>query len=112
MAVDHATLVRVAHEAAEQAADAADKLFTVLDEEMARDEQGGGPESGIFQGIDPIRHVGLESRVAQVLAADTERAEALRRLVSEAIPYVARHAEIETAVAWLRRADELGCRTR
>lgn len=68
-----------------------------------------GPESGIFPGIETTRGAASGERQA---ASDAERIAALRQLVAEALPYVARHAEIDVATSWLQRADALGCRQR
>lgn len=105
MAVDRVALVvRATREVAEQVAGAADAMFTALEaiEEMSEIEDDAGPQSGIFRGP------GTPSSGSK--STDSEKIEALRRLVSEALPYVARHADIHTATRWLERADALGCR--
>lgn len=110
MAVDTvAQFVRTTREATSQIAEGVDALFTgleALDMNFQDEDEEGGPQSG-FRGT---RSTMPPPAMPEVPAhADIE---ALRRLVVEAIPYVAQHAELEAAIAWLRRADELGCRRR
>lgn len=109
MAVDTvARLVLVTREATDKIAEGADALFTVLeafDMDSQEEIEAEGPRSG-FRGANDATSSLFPEIVAQ---SDVD---AIRQLVAEAVPYVAQYAEIEAAVAWLRRADSLGCRRR